>query len=179
MKEPDEETLDWFHSAEYWELQNRMAEQRRREAARLWFQVITFMIIFFGPAFLFPDWPGLLGMAVIAAVLGLIYVIGYLVWRGWQRIEAWAHQKSQATLRAACALGLKETRKENEYRVNRLTEDGEVLLKWRGLTIWLHRVGDPNPWQLQVTGPDGEIYWGKQFSNRKEAVTAILSIVRS
>ena len=90
MKEPEEKTLDWFHSEEFWELQNRMAEQRRREAARLWFQVITFIIIFFGPAFLFPDWPGILGMAVIGAALGLIYVVGYWVRRGWQRIEAWA-----------------------------------------------------------------------------------------
>jgi hypothetical protein len=179
MKEPDEETLDWIRGVEDWELHNRMEGQRRRDAARHWFQVITFMIIFFGPAFLFPDWPAILGMAVIGVALGLIYVVGYWVWRGWQRIEAWANEKSHARWRAACASGLNETLKENEYRCNRLTENGEVLLEWRGLTIWLHRVGDPNPWQLQVTGPDGQIYWGKRFSNRKEAVTAILSIVRS
>jgi hypothetical protein len=179
MKEPDEETLEWIRGVEDWELHNRMEGQRRRDAARHWFQVITFMIILFGPAFVFPDWPAILGMAVIGAALGLIYVVGYWVWRGWQRIEACAHEKSQARMRSALALGLTETRKEIEYRVNRLTENGEVLLEWHGLTIWLHRVGDPKPWQVHVTGPEGEMHWGKQFSNRKEAVTAILSIIAS
>lgn len=70
------------------EVEARIKDQKREESRKTFFGYVSFSAVLFGPLILFPNWPHVLGMAVIAAGLGLIYA-ALCLWKTRSRTRAW------------------------------------------------------------------------------------------